>query len=77
MSADQYRAIAECLSAKPDLARRASYFACLAEAAGWDDWPSSAGAPRSALTAAELDVIANAPYSSRQRIFAPSLTATE
>jgi hypothetical protein len=77
MSADQYRAIAECLSAAPDMIKRAKYFASMAETAEWDDWPSSATAPCLLLTTEELDVIANAPYWSRQRVLAPFLTATE
>jgi hypothetical protein len=50
MSADQYRAIAECLSAKPELAKRACYFEAMAESATLNDWPSSATAPYLVLT---------------------------
>jgi hypothetical protein len=50
MSADQYRAIAECLSAKPKLAKRACYFEAMAESAALHDGPSSATAPYLVLT---------------------------
>src|ERR1700722_3433305 len=53
MSADQYRAIAECLSAKHELAKRACYFEAMAESAALRDWPSSATAPYLVLTAEE------------------------
>lgn len=77
MSADQYRAIAECLSAKPALAKRALYFESMAETAEHQDWPSSAIAPCLVLTTDELDVVANAPHWIYQRVMAPFLTETE
>jgi hypothetical protein len=77
MSADQYRAIAECLSAKPKLAKRACYFEAMAESAALHDGPSSATAPYLVLTAEELEALADAPFWSQQRVSAPYLTATE
>jgi hypothetical protein len=77
MSADQYRAIGECLSGLPEAAHRTSYFAGMAETAGRADWPSSAIAPYLVLMAEELELISSAPYWTRQRLFAPLLTASE
>jgi hypothetical protein len=77
MSADQYRAIAECLSAKPELAKRACYLEAMAESATLNDWPSSATAPYLVLTAEELEALADAPFWTHQRVSAPYLTATE
>jgi hypothetical protein len=77
MSADQYRAIAECLSSAPDLAKRASYFEGMAERAELHDWPSSATAPYLVLTTEELEAVAAAPYWTHQRVSAPFLTDTE
>jgi hypothetical protein len=77
MSADQYRAIAECFSAKPEAAKRARYFVAMAEMSALNDWPSSAVAPCLTLTEEELDMLANAPFWIGQRVFAPTLTATE
>jgi hypothetical protein len=76
MSADQYRAIAECLSTKPEMAKRAAWFADLARTAEQYDWPSSAVAPCQVLTSEESSAIWEI-YGFRQRVFAPFLTKTE
>jgi hypothetical protein len=70
MCADQYLAISECLSAKSELAKRANHFHGMAEIAEHQQWPSSVIAPRLALTTEELEVVADASYTTQQRVFA-------
>jgi hypothetical protein len=77
LSADQYRAIAEGLSAKPEMAERARWFAGMVETAERLNWPCSATAPHLVLTPQEIDALSNAPFWTRQRVFAPYLTKTE
>jgi hypothetical protein len=63
MSADQYRAIVECLSAKPN----------------WQSAVLLRGHGRKCqvLSAEELEALADAPFWTHQRVSAPYLTATE
>lgn len=77
LSADQYRAVAEFLSAKPDAEKRGRWFAAMAETADRGDWPSSAVAPFRVFTQEEATAIWNGPRELHQRVFAPYLTATE
>ena len=77
LSADQCRAIAECLLVAADTADRGLHFAQMAEIAEREDWPCSATAPYQLLTREESGAIWNAPYWTRQRVFAPYLTKTQ
>ncbi len=70
MSADQYRAVVECVSAKPEMVKRARRFGDLAEMAELYAWPSSADAPFQVLTEEELSEIRKAPFELRQRALA-------
>jgi hypothetical protein len=76
LSVDQCLAISEHLRARSQTAR-GDFFRQLADTAAREDWPSSCDAPYHLLTEQEHKSICKAGGDTWQRIFVPSLTATE